>query len=440
MQQHNLFPYEEKGLLEICNKILSEQTFNDKELQKVVVYYKNHFYITSLKRFLKKQVTSFKLYSKMEDMYLGRYDDYFEEGLGDDYFYDLDESYEKYYDSQRVDKYIFGLETYDKDHPDDGYKEYIKTNPSYQDSPYLKLRYALKYLENPFLKVLSKARYKTLVDNIVCKNEKKENEVFFADYINEKSIDVIRVFDEEVNECLREKMYDFHNFEQLIKLNEIEKIDMEKLNKITTFCSDSRQIENLRYLIEKHPEYTIDSLDEYYQRCVRFQAIMTKAEAHINLYDYINMCDCIAIKPDYYPNSLLKVYKRTAKIYNALHIERNVLRIDKLYDYEDDKYIIKQAIDDEKFNKIKDIFNQTFLEFNNNCYYLYSKEDKNKEIAIIQTTDNKEKLNDRGIYAYMPYLGRGEARTNIKPTKDTVQFIKKWLNHNKQLNTKHLRV
>ena len=44
MQQHNLFPYEEKGLLEICNKILSEQTFNDKELQKVVIYYKNHFY------------------------------------------------------------------------------------------------------------------------------------------------------------------------------------------------------------------------------------------------------------------------------------------------------------------------------------------------------------------------------------------------------------
>ena len=187
--------------------------------------------------------------------------------------------------------------------------------------------------------------------------------------------------------------------------------------------------------------FTIQKLVNYLKRIDTYQAIYP-GDGIVLLYDYINMCKQMSIVPVTDSNSLKREHDVTARIYNGWKSEQftkeqtekfaNVYEKLSKYAYSDNRLIVivpktpQDLVNEGRGNRnCVASYVDSYAKGKSKIFFIRKKDDPEKSYITIETYGNGENLSQAFYASNQPI-------NNV----DDLDFITKWLIHNKEVNTK----
>lgn len=187
--------------------------------------------------------------------------------------------------------------------------------------------------------------------------------------------------------------------------------------------------------------FTTQKLVNYLKRIDTYQAIYP-GDGIVLLYDYVNMCKQMGIVPVTDSNSLKREHDVTARIYNGWKSEQftkeqtkkftNVHEKLSKYAYSDNRLVVvvpetpQDLVNEGRGNRnCVASYVDSYAKGKSEIFFIRKKDDPEKSYITIETYGNGENLSQAFYASNQP----------INNAND-MDFIIKWLIHNKEVNTK----
>ena len=187
--------------------------------------------------------------------------------------------------------------------------------------------------------------------------------------------------------------------------------------------------------------FTTQKLVNYLKRIDTYQAIYP-GDGIVLLYDYVNMCKQMSIVPVTDSNSLKREHDVTARIYNGWKSEKftkeQTEKFAKVYEklskyaYSDNRLVVivpktpQNLVNEGRGNRnCVASYIDSYAKGKSEIFFIRKKNEPEKSYITIETYGNGENLSQAFYASNQPI-------NNV----DDLDFITKWLIHNKEVNTK----
>ena len=315
---------------------------------------------------------------------------------------------------------------------------------------FFKIKYAIAYQNIPYIEQLIKVCPSLIYDYLKYSNlEDTTNKMFITCFKNGKNMKEITglpdwLWKQLINDPdISVKKWDSIRKHYKSSLKSHKEANPSEIDKMLKFSEKSaekiRKLVNNAKTKDGKPLYTVNSLCDYLGRLDMYQAI-PDFEALDILSDYIRMCNDLEIEPITDSNSLKREHDVTARIYNEWkldHIYKEESegfkkRYDELskYAYEDNRLIVivpkdpKDMVNEGRMNRnCVGSYTNIYARGNSTIFFIRRKDDIEHSYITIET----DKIGEEIRQAYYA--------CNQKITdKNDLEFIQKWINHNKKIN------